>query len=288
MAVKVIEEGGKSEEGTNVAGKIEVDGKSYSAEDVQNLVKLGASATTKMQEVAGIKAAAEKYGVDTETYLGQAEGAFGVMSELIANKVIDEKGNVIKPVEEKKEPEGDKSGGETDLDKLFNLTSGETGKATGAEKIMEIVAKALEPQLAGIKQLGEKVSTIDKTQGDMIRLNLEEKVMTKFPNLKATDVSQVFGSAMNDRSKTLWEHAEAASKVRAADLGSLREEHAKEFGIDLEKLDENKLKEQEAGGGAGVLFKGKKFSFNPKKGDTDTIDPLQAATEFIEASTGSK
>jgi len=284
MTVEKIDEGGKSGEETNVAGKIEVEGKSYSAEDVQNLVKLGASATQKMQEVAGIKAAAEKYGVDTETYLGQAEGAFDVMSQLIANKVIDEKGNVIK-IERKEEEAGasDKPGGETDLDKLFNLSSGETGKATGVEKIAAIVAKALEPQLEGIKKLGERVGTIDKTQGDMIRLNLEEKVMSKFPNLKATDVSQVFGSAMSDRSKSLWEHAEAASKVRATDLGSLREEHAKEFGVDLGKFDENKLKEQEAGGGAGVLFKGKKFSFNPKKGDKDTVTPAQAANEYIEA-----
>ena len=283
MTVNKIEEGGGSGEETNVAGKIEVDGKEYSAEDVQNLVKLGASATTKMQEVAGIKAAAEKYGVDTETYLGQAEGAFGVMSELIASKVIDKKGNVIKVEGKEKEPEGGKPGGESDLDKLFNLTSGGTGELKGVDKVAAIVAKALEPQLAGIKQLGEKVSTIDKTQGDMIRLSLEEKVMTKFPNLKATDVSQVFGSAMNDRSKTLWEHAEAASKVRATDLGSLRGEHAKEFGVDLSKFDENKLKEQEAGGGAGVLFKGKKFTFNPKKGDTESVTPMQAANEYIDA-----
>lgn len=283
MAVNKIEDGGESGKETNVAGKIEVDGKEYSAEDVQNLVKLGASATTKMQEVAGIKAAAEKYGVDTETYLGQAEGAFGVMSELIASKVIDEKGNVLKVEGKEKESEGGKPGGESDLDKLFNLTSGGTGELKGVDKVAAIVAKALEPQLEGIKKLGEKVSTIDKTQGDMIRLSLEEKVMTKFPNLKATDVSQVFGSAMNDKSKTLWEHAEAASKVRATDLGSLREEHAKEFGVDLSKFDENKLKEQEAGGGAGVLFKGKKFNFNPKKGDTESVTPMQAANEYLDA-----
>lgn len=283
MTVNKIEEGDKSGEGTNVAGKIEVDGKEYSAEDVQNLVKLGASATQKMQEVAGIKAAAEKYGVDTETYLGQAEGAFGVMSELIANKVIDEKGNVIKVEKKEEEAGGGKSGGEIDLDKLFNLSGEETGELKGADKVTAIIAKALEPQLDGIKKLGERVSVIDKTQGDMIRLNLEDKVTSKFPNLTATDVSQVFGSAMNDKSKTLWEHAEAASKVKATDLGSLREEHAKEFGVDLGKFDENKLKEQGAKGGAGVLFEGKKFSFNPKKGDTESVTPMQAANEYIDA-----
>ena len=280
MAIEVIDESGKSDE-TNAAGKIEVEGKSYSAEDVQNLVKMQASATQTMQEVAEIKAAAEKYGVDVETYLGQAEGAFGVMSQLIADKVIDEKGNVVKAEPVKKvEPKQDE---EVDLDKLFNLPAGEGKAPAGIDKIAAIVAKALGPQLESIEELGKRVAAVDKTQGDMIRLNLEEKVTTKFPNLKPNDISQVFGAAMQDRSKSLWEHAEAASKAKASSVSSLREEHAKEFGIDLSKFDENKLKEQKAGGGAGVLFEGKKFSFNPKKGDKDTVTPAKAAAEYIES-----
>ena len=285
MTVK-IDESSKSEE-TNVAGKITVEGKDYSQEDVENLVKQGASATQKMQEVAGIKAAAEKYGVDVETYLGQAEGAFGVMSQLIADKVIDEKGNTIK-VESKKPADEENLEGDVDLDKLFNLSGGDTKGLKGVDKVAAIVAKALEPQLEGMKKLGERVAAVDKTQGDMIRLNLEEKVMSKFPNLKPSDVSQVFGSAMQDRSKSLWEHAEAASKVKATDVSSLRQEHAKEFGIDLEKFDENKLKEQDAGGGAGVMFKGKKFSFNAKHGDKDAVTPAKAAAEYIEALSSSQ
>jgi hypothetical protein len=284
MPVKVIDESGGSRE-TNDAGKIEVDGKSYSIEDVQNLVKQGTAATQKTQEVAGILAAAEKYGVDIETYLGQAEGAFGVMSQLIADKVIDEKGNIIKTEPVKltgAEPER-----EVDLDKLLNLSAGGEKGLAGVDKVAAIVAKALEPQLEGIKKLGERVAAVDKTQGDMIRLNLEEKVVSKFPNLKPNDVSQVFGSAMQDRSKSLWEHAEAASREKAVGVSDLRKEHAKEFGVNLEKFDENKLKEQEAGGGAGVLFKGKKFSFNAKRGDAETVSPKAAAMEFIEQESSS-
>ena len=146
-----------------------------------------------------------------------------------------------------------------------------------------IVAKVLGPQLDAMKALTEKVTAVDKTQGDMIRINLEEKVMGKFPNLKPNDVSQVFGKAMDDRSKSLWDHAEAASKAKASNISALREEHAKEFGVNLEKFDENKLKEQGAEGGAGALFKGKKFSFDPKKEDADAVSPRQAAMEFIEA-----
>jgi hypothetical protein len=169
------------------------------------------------------------------------------------------------------------------LDKLFNLPAGDSKGLTGVDKVAAIVAKALAPQLENIEKLGARVAAVDKTQGDMIRLNLEEKVVSKFPNLKPSDVSQVFGSAMQDRNKSLWEHAEIASKAKASTVSSLREEHAKEFGVDLSKFDENKLKEQKAGGGAGVLFEGKKFSFNAKHGDKDSVNPAKAAAEYIES-----
>ena len=284
MTVK-IDESSQSSEETKGAGKIQVEGKDYSAEDVQNIINQGKAATQKAQEVAGVLAAAEKYGVDPETYIAQAEGAFGVMSQLIADKVIDEKGNILKATVQEpkvKEPEGD-----DDLAKLFNLSTGNTSDLKGAEKIAAIVSKALGPQFEEIKKLGERVAAVDKTQGDMIRLNLQEKVMAKFPVLKPSDVSQAFGSAMNDRSKSLWEHAEALANEKAAELASLRTAYAKEFGVDVTKFDENKLKEQEAGGGAGVLFKGKKFSFNPKKGDPDSVSPLKASMEFLERSRSS-
>lgn len=282
MAVNKIDDSGESgDKGTKDAGKIEVDGKDYSVEDVQNLVKQGAAATQKTQEVAGILAAAEKYGVDIETYLGQAEGAFGVMSQLITDKVIDEKGSIIKKKEEK--PTGDKLEGDVDLEKLFNLPGADTKGMKGEEKMEAIVAKVLGPQLDAMKVLTDRVAAVDKTQGDMIRLNLEEKVMSKFPNLKPNDVSQVFGRAMDDRSKNLWDHAEAASKAKASDVSALREEHAKEFGVNIKEFDENKLREQGAEGGAGAFFKGKKFSFDTKKGDEDTVNPAKAANEFIES-----
>ena len=283
MTVKQIEEGNKSNadegEKTNAAGKITVGETEYSAEDIQNLVKQQAAATQKTQEVAAVLAAAEKYGVDPETYIAQAEGAFGVMSQLITDKVIDEKGNIIKAQVPGNE---DKTGDEGELAKLLGLAGGAPKSVAGADKIAAIVAKALEPQLEGMKKLGERVAAVDKTQGDMIRLNLEEKVMSKFPNLKSNEVAQVFGRAMEDRSKSLWEHAEDVSKAKATDISSLREAHAKEFGIDLTKFDENKLNEQEAGGGAGVLFAKKKFKFDARSGDEDAISPAKAAREYIE------
>ena len=281
MAVKKIDESGSSNDSgeSNVAGKIKVGDKEFGASDIENLLNQQETATKKTQKVAAILSAAEKYGVDVDTYLQQAEGAFDVMSSLIQDKIIDERGNVIKKQVEPKKEEEPK--GDEDLMKLFNLSGDDTSPLKGADKIAAIVAKALEPQLGEVKKLAERVSAVDKTQGDMIRLNLEEKVMGKYPNLSRSDVSQVFGSAMADKSKSLWEHAEMLSKVRGAELGELRKKHAEEFGIDLEKFDENKIREQGAEGGAGSFFQGKKFSFNAK--GEDAINPKQAAIEFVEA-----
>lgn len=280
MTVKVTE-GGESNGETNVAGKVKVGEKEYSAEDVQNLVNQQATATQKTQEVAAVLAAAQKYGVDPETYIAQAEGAFGVMTQLINDKIIDEKGNILQ-VKAKETPGKTETDGDDELAKLFDLPAVGTQNLKGIDKVAAIVAKALSPQLDALKKLGERVDTVDKTQGDMIRLNLQEKVMDKFPVLKPSDVSQVFGSAMNDRSKSLWEHAEALAGMKTAELNELRKTHAKEFGVDVAKFDENKLKEQEAAGGAGVLFKGKKFSFNARSDDAEKVDPAKAAMEYLE------
>jgi hypothetical protein len=281
MPVKKIDESGQSEE-TNAAGKIEVNGKEYSKEDIQNILNQQKAATEKTQKVAAVLSAAQKYGVDVDTYLAQAEGAFDVVSNLIQNKVIDEHGKIIQARKELQVEDKVKGSENEDLAKLLNLSSGETGALGGEDKIAAIVAKALSPHLEGINKLAERVSAVDRTQGDMIRLQLEDKLSDKYPNLSKSDISQVFGSAMNDKSKSLWEHAEMLSKVRTAELGELRKKHAEEFGVNIDEFDANKMKEQEAGGGAGVLFQGKKFSFNAKPGDENVIDPKKASIEFIE------
>lgn len=287
MTVKIKKDSDSEE--NNVVYKVIIGDKEYTADDVQNLLDQQESATKKTQKVAAILSAAQKYGVDVETYLSQAEGAFDVLGRLIKAKVIDEKGNVV---EKKEEPSA--SGKENpqpaddDLMKLFNIEpSGDSKSLTGADKIAAIALKALEPTVGEIKKIAERVGAIDKTQSEMIRLQLQERILEKFPKLTANDVSQVFASAMNDKSKDLWQHADEKNKVKLAELDGIRKEHAKEFGVDLEKFDENKLKEQNADGGAGALFKGKTFSFNASEGDENVVDPSKAASEYIERSLAS-
>lgn len=287
--VEVIKESGSSTppEGgeSNVEGKIEIEGKVFTKADVENLVKMQKGATEKSQQVAAVLSAAEKYGVDPETYVDQAEGAFGALTKLIDEGLIDNKGNVLKK-EIKEDPLKGKEE-EVDLEELLGLSgSSESKIPKGLDKVAAVIQKALEPQLEVTESLKKKVETIDKTQGEMIRLSLQEKILEKYPTLSPKDVSQVFARAMDDKSKGMWDHAKDLNSEKEVELKGLRRQHAEEFGIDLEKFDENKMLEQDSKGGAGVLYKGKKFSFQPEKEGED-VDPRKAAMEYIERVKGS-
>ena len=105
-----------------------------------------------------------------------------------------------------------------------------------------------------------------------------KKLDVRGNNLNDEDVSRLLAIAGADRSKTLVQHAEEFSKKKIGDRASLRAEIAKEFGIDVTKFDANKLREQEAEGDIGALFKGKRFSF---KKDKDSLSPKEAMVEYF-------
>lgn len=279
---KKDEESGKKDKETTVVREIEHEGKVYTVEDVKNLLAGQKSATEKSQSVAGIVAAAQRYGVDVETYLSQAEGAFGVMNQLIEKGVIDRKGGVLQKKEEEKRAS---AGQGDDLSRLFNEQNqqgqGGGGSAMDEGKIAEIVAKALGPLTEGMKTLGARVESVDKTQGDLIRLDLQKRIRKEHENLSEDDVSRVFGFAMKDDTKSLWDHAKEFSAKKTEETTKLRGEHAKEFGVNLETFDQNKLNQQSADGGAGAMFKEKKFSFDKK--DDKTLSPLEAAKSFVDS-----
>lgn len=258
-------------------GTLQVGDKTYTPEDVAMLVNGQATATQAMQEVADIKAAAEKYGIDPKTFVEQAEGSFSVMSTLIDQGVIDSKGAILetKPGPDTSlKPETDDS-----LEGLFGVPK--PTQPTGNDKTMSVIQDALQkiPELVEQnKKLTEQLESLDQTQSNIIRTNIQEKIQDKFKNLDTEDVSRVFALAMQDRSKDVYVHAEAFSKVKSARTDELRKQHAEEFGIDLDKYNENKLLESEPGYGAAVQVKGKKLSFKKKDG---AVTPKQATVDFL-------
>ena len=239
---------------------IDVDGVpvTKSAEDVQNLIAQQASATQKSQSVAAVLQTAEKYGLSPEDLVQQADGAFAVMSDLIDKGIIDNKGAII---EKKVDP------ATTVIPKDPVIPKDQTGLGSR----LDLIEKSL-------AMLPGRLDTIERDQTHMIRMDLQRSIQAKHSNLSDDDVSKLFGTAMNDKSKTIWQHAEGLSETKSAGVADLRKQHAKEFGVNLDDFDANKLIEKDAEGGAGAVFKGKKFSF--KKGE-ESVSPRQATKEFF-------
>ncbi len=234
-------------------------------EQVTELVQGKATATQKSQEASELLQAAEKYGLDPKTYVEQAEGSFARFAELIQEGVIDEKGQIIKPVE----PTIPKVGTST-----IEPRPSET-------KALEVTAKAL-------SSLEDRMRNVEDDQTSMIRMDIEREIKRQYPKFDSDDVSRLFGQAKVDRDQgkqvSIWERAKELSERKLGSMTELRKEHAKEFGIDLEKWDErNALKEQGAKGGEAPFLVGKKVVFNPK--GKDEISPSQAtqAQEEYEA-----
>lgn len=239
---------------------IEIDGKqeTVTAEDVLNLKAQQAGATQKTQMVAAILQASEKFGMTPEEYVEQAEGAFGVMGNLISDGVIDNTGNLVKKTAPDVKPP------------VIPPAQAPTGLEQRLDKLEKVLA-SIPGEFESLKQ--------DQTY--MIRTDLQRQIQGKHPELNEDDVSRVFGIAMNDPKKgSVWQHAEAFVNQKTAMKADDRKKFAEEFGINLEQHDENKLRQASPEGAAAAIIKGKKIKFRPNKGE-DAVSPMQAAKEFF-------
>jgi len=266
---------GSEESGPKGSGVFEIDGKAYKPEDVKGLLAQVKSMTEKGRQAQIILDTAGKYGLDPESYVVQAEAALGVVGDLINKGVINDHGELVSSKEKEKGRDESSEGG--DLERFLKLTGkgeGDTKGLGGVDRIAAVVAKAI-----GIDQINQRIERFERTQNQMLRLDVENKLQAKFPNFSSEDVDRVLFAARMDPKKTIWQHAEERAEMKKAERARLREEVAKEFGIDPKQFDENKLKEQDAKGGASGMFKGKKFSF--RSGDKEAVNPMRATMEFF-------
>lgn len=243
---------------------VDVDGelKTFSSDDIQNLVSQQASATQKTQQVSAVMKACDKFDMNPDTFVGQAEGAFGVIANLIDAGVVDEQGNIIK----KESKQGDVS---------FNKTQSQNkGQESSEDKILSVISKVLEP-------LTKKFETLEKDQMHLTRLRVNDSIQGKFKNLDEKDISELFAIAGADKTRTLMQHAEVFSKKKDDSFLDQKRAIAKELGVDYDKFTANTLREQGAEGGAAGLFKDKKISF---KGGKDSLSPKAAMAEFFKLS----
>lgn len=265
------EQGGQTGDGIT-AERIKVGEKEYSADDIQNLLSQSEAATQKSQQASAVLNAAEKYGLTPEDLLTQAEGAFSVMANLINDGVIDNQGNLVK----KPEGEGKQASSGSNQIPPGSSQGGEGGQPPpGSSNSPD---PSVQQALEAVQRMEQKIQDIDRAQSGLIRSTFADKLRSQYSNLGDEEIEKVFTNSMNDTTKSIWDHAQEISEGKSRREQDLRKKHAEEFGVDLEKFDENKLKEGGPGGGAAVVPEGKKVSFT--KGEK-TVTPREAATEFL-------
>lgn len=266
------DQGGKPDD-AGAKPVIELDGEKYDAGKLKELLGQVGAATQSNQIAARLKEVSGKYGVDPTNYLAQAEGALGVISDLIEKGVIDERGEIVQHSNSSRKG-GEGTGKAPDLDDLFGSTGDDKGK--GASDVNEIVTKALGP-------IAQKLDQLSEIQAGMIRENYGKRIKESFSNLDDEDVSRVFASYQRNRSVPLMEHAKKMSEKKAGFLENYEKQLAEKWGVDLDKVkgakDENDVKDAQKGG-PGVLFQGKKFSMR-QKGD-DFVNPREAARAYLD------
>jgi len=252
--------------GTGITIQTEDGEKKFSVEDVQNLHSQAAKVSQSSQKVANILKTVERYQTDPDTYLENAEAAFGVVNTLIEQGIVDDKGNLV----EKKVPEVKPRG--------FAPPAGEPSGTP--DKTLQIVMKALTPEL---EKFGKRLDGLEDGQAGLYRERLTKDVKAKYSDFDDEDISKLFGKASVGRD-SLWDIAEVMAGEKKIKQGQLREAHAKEFGINLEEHDRNKLQEQDADGGVSAAFKGKKFMFRSRAKrtkDKDAVSPKEAMLEHM-------
>jgi len=251
---------------------IELDGQVHelSAEDVAAMLKERSTVTQQGQKVASILKAAERYGVEPDELVTQAEGAFGKLTELIELGILDKDGNVV----QQKVRDDNRQAIEPPV--VPPRWSARAESTPSEEKFLETVKKALEP-------LQEEVEMLKQDQARMIRLDVERELKAQYPELGDEDIARVFARS-RDRSKSIWDHAKELAEGKRSMEEQMREEFAKEFGIDLKEWQErNKLKEQDAKAVSTGLLGNRKPSF--KKGE-GRISPAKATEELFKHTFG--
>lgn len=282
------DKGDKGQQGnsTEDSGKgnpqgVVIGDKTYTPEEVAQIVAQQKELQEKVAKYADIDKALSRYEMDPKGFIEHADGAFAVLSELIEKNVIDEKGNVlVQP--------GSSSGSSSkgvDTDDLAVLLGQQGGGDKGGDDTLPpAAAKALQTISTLEEKLDKVVNTLsklDETQADIIRVNLQDKIMAKHDILEEKDVSAILGIAMKDRTKDVYAHAEDYAKQKKEKLDQMKAEWAKELGIDLKRYNENKLLESGPQGGASILTKGKKLAFRGRGRGDDVVTPLQATMEYL-------
>lgn len=248
---------------------LEIDGeaKTFSAEDVTNLVAQQASATQASQQASAAIKVAEQFGVPVEDLMTEAKNSFAVVQRLLDEGVIDTNGKVL--VQAPAAPVAPAAPASPAPAAQLPMSPSQTGEL-----------KTLDVVMTAINDIKGKMTKLEDNDNHLFRLRLETDLSAKHPELSPRHVSEVIARATHDpQRRPVWEHAKAMVEEIGQYESSNREKYAKEFGVDLGKFDANRLEEKSPDGGAGALLGKRKLSFT-KTGD-GYVHPSKAAAEFF-------
>ena len=263
---------------SSIEGKstpIEIEGKSYSLEDVKNIIAQQGESTKASQAAAKALTAASRYNVDVDTYVQNSEASFALMQELIAGGIIDETGKILKKEAPKAAPV---------IPGVSGAVIPQVGKADN------VAMEALTEFHKKFGSLEEEINRLREDNVGLMRLRLQDKLASQFPDLDEEDISKVMATAYKaGGKKPVAEVAKELSEAKKAWLAEQESAWAKKHGLNLDEIKRRK-EFIEAGpeGGAAALFSGKKFGFSHKKGDTTTVSPKDAMAEFMSKRMGDR
>ena len=247
---------------------LEIDGKQFGVDDVKNLQAQQASATQKTQEVAAIKKHIDGLGMTVDDYVSEAERVYGGVAELVRNGIIDEKLTAVPiaqdPIKQKDDTQPFDWG---------NMGGGNDVKPDVSTKAMESINTQLKGQNETIKQLQENNAML-------LRVSIAGQIVRDNEDLSQADAEYIIDASTSNPNKSMSDHI-VAYKDRRSKVNSDQEaKFAEKYNINIEDFNANKLKEQDAKGGAGGTFKGKKFMFGRRKVE-GSVTPKKAMVEYM-------
>ena len=227
-------------EDTKPAESLEIDGSTYTVDDVKNLKAQQASATQKTQEVAAVMKHINSLDMSVDDYVLESERVYGGVARLVRDGVIDEKLSVMRRVPEK--PPGD--------DQTFDWNNlsvgGEKPKPNVGDAAMKSINDKMDSQNTTINQL-------QKNNAMLLRVAIASKMISEHDDLTQDDAQHIIDISTSDQSKKIHEHIDEYRGKRKKMTSDIEAEVVKKYNINVEEFNANQLREQDAKGGAGGI-----------------------------------
>lgn len=236
----------------------------FDAKKIENVMKFRAEATQKTQQVSKAVKAAEAYGLTLDDFVHNAEASMELIANLVDQKIIDERGSVIKETP---------PGGKENMS-IYEKTFGKENTGNNTVPIEDF--NALKAEFDGLKGA---MNLVQKDAASLMARNFAQEIKNAYPHFEKEHVQKVLSLAFQDKTRGYMEIAKDVNDGLLTKAGEAEQLFAKKYGVNIEEY--NKKQQMAASGGAAAMFTGKKVTFNPTNKDTE-VSTLEAVQELME------